>query len=148
MTMKTPRRNCASARPTTPPETPATLDQFIRAAHDVMLAFLMRRLGNRHTAEDLAQQALLAVLHPDFDPSRDDAIGFVKQRARWLVQEQHRRPVPVPRSLHPELIDPRAASPDQALELAEHRDRARRLIAEAMDSLLPRAGDVRELLRP
>src|SRR4051794_15742684 len=95
---------------------------FVRATYHILLAFLLRLVRDRATAEDLTQATYERVFrHPDFDPSRIDAVGFLKQRARWLVQDHCRRSHQDWKALPAHLIDPRMISPDQSLEREEIR---------------------------
>src|SRR4051794_39664684 len=90
---------------------------FVRATYHILLAFLLRLVRNRATAEDLTQTTYERVFrHPDFDPSRIDAVGFLKQRARWLVQDYRRQSQQDWKALPAHLVDPRMIPLDHALE--------------------------------
>jgi RNA polymerase sigma-70 factor (ECF subfamily) len=117
-----------------------TLHKLILDAYGIVLALLLRRVDDRHAAEDLAQEAFLSVLHPGFDPTRPDAIGFVKKKALWLAESRRRRLARIPRLLPLELAALGADSSGQAPE-QEYRDRAHRLISEAVDTLPTRQRD-------
>jgi RNA polymerase sigma factor (sigma-70 family) len=67
------------------------------------------------------------VLHrPDFDPSRPDAVGYLKQAALWRLRDERRRSAHQPGPLPAQLLDPSANDPHQALEREETRERVRR----------------------
>jgi len=110
--------------------------EFVLSTYGAVLALLVRRVRDRHAAEDLAQDAYAAVLRaPGFDPRRRGAFSFVKRAALWRADERGRRMARAPKPLPTDLADPRAGSPGEALGQEEECDRARRLFAEAMDDL-------------
>src|SRR3954451_13534568 len=116
------------------PDTP--LDKFALATYAVVFSITLQRVGNRHDAEDLVQEAFLsAIASPDFDPTRPDAVGFVLQPASWRTAEHHRRQTRAPKPLSFDLTDRRAGDPGLALERQEELDEARRRFADAVDAL-------------
>src|SRR4051812_5863394 len=116
------------------PDTP--LDKFALATYAVVFSIILQRVGNRHDAEDLVQEAFLsAIASPDFDPARPDAIGFVLQPASWRAGGHFRRRARAPKSLPFGLADRRAGDPGLALEQQEECDEARRRLADAVDAL-------------
>src|SRR5262245_49142665 len=95
----------------------AARNQFVLAAYPILLAFLARLVRDPATAEDLAQATFEAALrHPDFDPGRPDAVGFLRTKGLWLAQAHQRRRARAPGVLPDAVPDPRQAQPDQALE--------------------------------
>lgn len=77
-------------------------------------AFLLPLVRDRGTADELTQSTFAEVLaHPGFDANRPDSIGFLKQKARWLVQDHYRRQQRTPQALPAGLTDHRAAQPDE-----------------------------------
>jgi RNA polymerase sigma factor (sigma-70 family) len=105
-------------------------DQFAQTTYPALLAFLLRLVRNRVVAEDLAQTAYeVAFRNKRFDPTRADALGFLKKKASWLVQDYRRRQTRAPKSLPANLLDTGTAQPDQSLALKEAQDRLRRAVA-------------------
>jgi RNA polymerase sigma factor (sigma-70 family) len=105
-------------------------DQFVEATYRVVLAFLLRLVRNRLTAEDLTQATYEAVFRrADFDASRRDALGFLKKRARWVLADHRRKQGFDLEMLPADLVDPRAGDPARALETEELRQRVRRGVA-------------------
>jgi RNA polymerase sigma factor (sigma-70 family) len=112
------------------------VNQFVLASYGIVHAILLRRVGDRQAAEDLAQEAFLTVLrHGDFRPERPDALGFVLRAALWLARDRSRRLTRAPKPLSFDLADPHTGGPVQALEQEEDLDRVRRLLAEALGTL-------------
>ncbi len=110
--------------------TPESLrDQFVRATYHSLLAFVLRMVRDSATAEDIAQTAYEQVFRdPTFDPSRPDAVGFLKQNARWRAQEHRRQSRRKPGSLPAGLSDSGAGQPDQTMEREEVRQRVGRAV--------------------
>ena len=98
--------------------------QFVEATYARLVAFLVRQVGDREAAADVAQAVYhAAFLRPDFDPSRPDAFGFLRRKARWLVQDHRRRRARDPGRLPAELPDRKGGRPDQLMGLEELRER-------------------------
>jgi RNA polymerase sigma factor (sigma-70 family) len=111
------------------------LEQFVLDNYGIVKARALRRVGNHPDADDLAQEAFLSILHPTFDLDRADSPGFVNQSACYRGMDRLRRLSRAPKALPLDLADQRARGPDQALEQKEDRERARRLILDAIGSL-------------
>jgi DNA-directed RNA polymerase specialized sigma24 family protein len=57
---------------------------FVQAGQVIVLALLIKLVRDRHAAEDIAQEVIVAALaSPNFDPCRPDAIGFMARAASW-----------------------------------------------------------------
>jgi RNA polymerase sigma-70 factor (ECF subfamily) len=103
---------------------------FVDVAYRTLLAFVGRLVGDRPTAEDITHDTFLAALgQPDFDPCRGvAAIKYLKTKARWLVQDHHRRSGRI-RGSAADLADRGADLPEQAAEREETREQVRRGVA-------------------
>src|SRR5262245_39841783 len=113
----------------------ATHRAFVLRTYPALLLMILRRVRDRAPAEDLAQSAYEAVpRHPDFDPSRPDALGYIRRRAHWLIQTRWRQTGRNVAALPVQVADPRAGQPDQALEHEEARARVRRGVAKLPES--------------
>ncbi len=93
-------------------------------------AFLMRRGSAALDAEELAQEAMLAVWRKagQFDPTRATAAAWVFTIARHLRIDRHRRDRPAPEP-DPALAPDPPASADTLLGAAERSLRVREAIA-------------------
>jgi RNA polymerase sigma factor (sigma-70 family) len=104
-------------------------NDFLCTTYRVLLASLSHRARDQATAEDIVQTTYALVLgHPDFDPGRPGAVGFLKRKALWLLQDHQRRAARAPGPLPDHMADQRDTSPEQALEREETREHLWRLV--------------------
>jgi RNA polymerase sigma-70 factor, ECF subfamily len=106
------------------------------AVYGRLLAVVLQRVRDRATAEDILQDAWLAVLgNAAFDPSRGPAaVSFLHRKARWLVRDYYRRQARSPAPLSAGLADGRAREPHQSLERSEIQEQVRFAVAELSEA--------------
>lgn len=116
--------------------------EFFLASYARLLAFLLRQVRDRSTAEDIAQSAYEGVFRdPHFDPRRTDAFGYLRKKSLWLLQDERRKRVCAPEMLPAGLADARGLEPLQAIVQEEERARVRAAVArlpEAQQSVVVR----------
>jgi RNA polymerase sigma factor (sigma-70 family) len=99
---------------------------FINRTYASLLAFVKKRTRRPDVAEDIVQTAYTRLFADgEFDPSRSDAGGYLRQQAKWLITDHFRQKASSV-SIRAEPADDR--SPDQAVETAETREMVRRAV--------------------
>jgi RNA polymerase sigma-70 factor (ECF subfamily) len=118
----------------------AAFDELYRRYHDRLVGYCVRRVGDRHVAEELAQEAFVKALRamPRFAGERR-FYPWMTVIAQRLCIDHHRRTSRVEPTAEP---DPGSVEPDHdAVFDAVDRDH----LAAAMDRLAPRHREILEL---